>query len=234
MRTIFCSIVCLLITPIFVGAQVTKSSLAVPSLPLISKAVSSGDTSLREHAPRYQLRAGDSFEVQFAYSPEFNQSVTVQPDGYITLKGVGTILGQGSTIPELTKAIEQAYAGILRAPVITISLQDVDKPYFVVAGWVGKPGKYDLRSDLTVTEGIAIAGGFTESSKHSQVVLFRPGPNGVTTSHTLDLKKMLRSRNLTEDFHLMPGDLVYVPQNGISKIARYLPTSSLGLYGFPY
>ena len=37
-----------------------------------------------------------------------------------------------------------------------------------------KPGKYDLRSDLTVTEAVAIAGGFTDKSKHSQVVLFRP------------------------------------------------------------
>jgi hypothetical protein len=41
---------------------------------------------------------------------------------------------------------------------------------------------------------------------------------------------MLGSRNLQEDPHLMPGDMVFVPQNKISKIQRFLPTSSMGLF----
>jgi polysaccharide export outer membrane protein len=86
---------------------------------------------------------------------------------------------------------------------------------------------------LTVTEGVAIAGGFTEASKHSQVVLFHPGPNGRTEARVIDVKKMLHSRDLAEDIHMQPGDMIYVPQNRISKIQRYLPTSSLGMYGYP-
>jgi len=35
---------------------------------------------------RYRLQPGDVLEVQYRYSPEFNQTVTVQPDGYITLE----------------------------------------------------------------------------------------------------------------------------------------------------
>jgi polysaccharide biosynthesis/export protein len=190
-------------------------------------------TELKAHISRYELRAGDSFELQFAFSPEFNQTVSVQPDGYITLKAIGTISAEGATVPELTQRIERAYSGMLRDPIITVELKDVDKPYFVAAGQVGKPGKYDLRSDLTVVEGVAIAGGFTSSSKHSQLVLFRPLENGVTEAHVIDVKKMLASHNLKEDIHLLPGDIIYVPQNWISKISRYLPTSSLGLYGNP-
>jgi hypothetical protein len=52
-------------------------------------------------------------------------------------------------------------------------------------------------------------------------------------AHLLDVKKMLKSRDLTEDVHLRPGDMIFVPQNRISKISRYLPTTSLGLYGYP-
>jgi polysaccharide export outer membrane protein len=197
----------------------------------------SGSTSqqapLTLRAPSYQLRRGDSFEIEFTFSPEFNQTATIEPDGYITLKSVGTILAEGLTIPKLSAAIEQKYAGILHAPVVTINLKDFEKPYFIAAGQVGKPGKYDLRSDLTLTEGVAIAGGFTEMSKHSQVVLYRPGPNGVTEARLVNVKQMLRSHDLAEDIHLQPGDMIYVPQNRISKISRYLPTSSLGLYGNP-
>ena len=195
--------------------------------------VTTAKPGLSDHAPRYQLRKGDSFELQFAFSPEFNQTVTVQPDGYITLKSVGTISAEGLTIPELTQNINQAYSGILRDPVITINLEDFDKPYFVVAGQVGKPGKYDLRSDITITEAVAIAGGFTEASRHSQVILFRPGANGMTEARAVNVKKMLKAQNLMEDVHLRPGDLIFVPQNRISKIQRYLPTSNLGFYGYP-
>ena len=188
---------------------------------------------LAQRSPRYRIRKSDSIDIQFALSPEFNQTVSVQPDGYITLKAVGTIVAEGLTLPELTTAIHNAYAGTLHDPIVTIELRDFDKPYFIATGQVAKPGKYDLRSDLTLTQGVAVAGGFTEASKHSQVVLFRPSENGMTEARLIDAKKLLSSRNLNEDIHLLPGDMIYVPQNRISKISRYLPTTSLGLYAYP-
>jgi polysaccharide biosynthesis/export protein len=191
-------------------------------------------STLRDRSPSYRLKKSDVFDLEFALSPEFNQTVTVQPDGYITLKAAGEIRAEGLTIPELTQQIQHTYAGILHDPIITIDLKDFDKPYFIASGQVGKPGKYDLRSDLTLTEAVAVAGGFTEASKHSQVVLFRPGANGITEARLINVKKMLTSRDLTEDVHIEPGDMIFVPQNRLSKIARYLPTSSVGLYGNPY
>jgi len=111
--------------------------------------------------------------------------------------------------------------------VIAISLKDFEKPYFVATGQVEKPGKYDLRNDMTVTEAVAIAGGFTDKAKHSQVVLFRPSPSGGYVAKLINIKKLLNSRNLSEDLEVQPGDLVYVPQNAISKIRPYLPSSSM-------
>ena len=91
---------------------------------------------------------------------------------------MGSIFVEGQTVPELTETLKAAYAKILHDPVITIALKDFEMPYFIAAGQVTKPGKYDLRSDLTVTQAVAIAGGFNDKSKHSQVVLFRPAPGG--------------------------------------------------------
>src|ERR1035441_10553226 len=105
---------------------------------------------LQQHNPRYQLRKSDSFDVDFAFSPELNQTVAVQPDGYVTLKEVGSIYVEGQTVPELTQTLKDAYAKILHDPVIAISLKDFEKPYFIDSGQVAKPGKYDLRSPLTV------------------------------------------------------------------------------------
>jgi protein involved in polysaccharide export with SLBB domain len=84
-----------------------------------------------------------------------------------------------------------------------------------------------------VTDGVAIAGGFTEQAKHSQVVLFRRVSGEQVETRLLDVKQMLKSRNLGEDIYLKPGDMLFVPQNTISKIRRYLPTSNFGTYVNP-
>lgn len=230
MRLLTLALASLLVGPGFMFGQ---NNTARMSAVLPDSSATSQQAPLKDRAPSYQLRRGDSLEIEFTFSPEFNQTVTVEPDGYISLKSAGTILVEGLTIPKLTAAIQQKYAGILHDPVVTIDLKDFEKPYFIAAGQVGKPGKYDLRSDLTLTEGVAVAGGFTDASKHSQVVLYRPGLNGITEAHLVDVKKMLASHDLAEDIHLQPGDMIYVPQNRISKIQRYLPTSSVGLYANP-
>ncbi len=180
--------------------------------------------------PLYRLRASDQVEVKFIFSPEFDQSVMVQPDGYIPLRGTGQIYVEGASVPELQEAIRMAYAGILHDPEVSVTLKDFDKPYFIAAGELGHPGKYELRSDTTVTEAVAIAGGFTPRAKHSQVVLFRRVSDELVESHLLNMKEILKSKDLGEDIHLRPGDLLFVPQNLISKLRQFLPASSISMY----
>jgi polysaccharide export outer membrane protein len=216
--------------PAAVGQGTVPSSAARDNPSAPSAVSSSSDPGLQTRNPRYRLRKGDTFDLDFALSPEFNQTVAVQPDGYVTLKGVGSIFVEGQTVPELTETVKAAYAKTLHDPVIAIALKNFEMPYFIASGQVEKPGKYDLRSDLTVTEAVAIAGGFTDKSKHSQVVLFRPVPGGGYEAKLLNVKKLLATRNLSEDIQLQPGDMLYVPQNALSKIRPFLPTSSMGAY----
>lgn len=188
------------------------------------------DPVLMHRNPRYILQPGDTFDISFEFSPEFNQTVTVQPDGFITLQSVGDVHVAGETVPQLTEALRQSYAKILADPSIAVVLREFEKPYFIAGGQVGHPGKYDLRGDTTVLQAIEMAGGFLDTSKHSQVVLFRRVSNDWVESRVLNLKKMLRAKNLQEDLHLQPGDMIFVPQNTISKIKRWLPTDQASLY----
>jgi len=184
-----------------------------------------------ERRPLYRLQNSDVLEINFNFASDFNQTVTIQPDGFITLKGLDRqLFARGLTLPELRTAIRDAYAAILHEPEPSITLKDFEHPYFIAGGEVSKPGKYDLRGETTVTEALAIAGGFTGQAKHSQVVLFRHVSEDIVEAKLLNVKTMLNSRDLREDVHLHPGDMLFVPQNTISKIRRYLPTSALGMY----
>src|ERR1022692_2852646 len=190
--------------------------------------------SFQERYPRYKLEFGDQFDVSFELSPEFNQAVTVQPDGYITLRGAGDVHVAGQTVPELTETLRRAYGKILNAPLISVVLKDFEKPYFIADGQVGKPGKYELRGDTTLTQAVAMAGGFQDTAKHSQVLLFRVVDSDWVSAKIINVKQMEKEGNLHEDPYLHPGDMVFVPKNRFSKIKPFLPSSSMGAFTSSY
>jgi polysaccharide export outer membrane protein len=182
---------------------------------------------------RYRVRPGDTLDLDFRLTPEFNHTAIVQPDGYITLKGTAPIQVGGRTMSEVIDAVRRAYASVLRDPEVTVDLKDFERPFFIVGGEVGRPGKYDLRSDTTVAEAVAIAGGFTTGARHSQVWLFRRVANNFMESRKIDLKTMLKRGDLREDVHLQPDDLLYVPKSAFAKFERFIPVPGFGLFFNP-
>lgn len=202
--------------------------LAFPCL--AQQAADTSKPEFAERQPRYRMGLGDVIDIDFPLVPEFNQVVTIQPDGFISLKSAGDIHVQGLTSPETVEAIKTAYKDILHDPVIAITLKDFEKPYFTALGKVNKPGKYDLRGDTTVTQAIAIAGGLDDAAKHSQVLLFRHMDKDRVEIKTIDVKAMLKSGNMAEDFHLRPGDMIMVPKSALSKLRPWIPNSSMGMY----
>ncbi|HZW96741.1 MAG TPA: polysaccharide biosynthesis/export family protein [Candidatus Eremiobacteraceae bacterium] len=210
-------------------AEATAAPASADATPAPDKSSTSRPV-LGERHPRYTLQAGDSFDLSFDLSPEFNQSLTVQPDGYVSLRGVGDVHVAGQTVPQLTETLKKSYGKILNDPIISVFLKDFEKPYFTVDGQVGRPGKYDLRGDTTVTQALAVAGGVSASAKHSQVLLFRHVSDQWVEARILNYKKMMKDGNLSEDVYLHPGDMLYVPKNTYSKIQQFMPSANLGTY----
>lgn len=189
---------------------------------------------LHQRNPRYRIGSGDIMELSFRYTPEFDQEVTVQPDGFVQLKGLqNDVHIQGLTVPEVIDSLKKAYADVLHDPVISVVLRDFEKPYFIAGGQVGKPGKYDLRGSTTATQAVAIAGGFADFSKNTQVLLFRHYSDDLVEVKVLNLNRVLKDKKYAEDMQLQPGDMLFVPKTFMAKIDRFLPRSSLGTYFSP-
>jgi polysaccharide export outer membrane protein len=183
-------------------------SLLAQDAPIVDGTRSTGQTP----DARYLLRPGDVLELNFPLVPSFNQTLTIHPDGFVTLRGLRSVHVAGITLPQLTERVSAEYASILRNPVVTIELKEFEKPYFIVAGEVERPGKYDLRGVTTVTQAVAIAGGLKDQAKHSKAAVFRRLPQGGYEVTQLDLKKMLKEAHLNGDVPLQPGDMLFVPK----------------------
>lgn len=182
------------------------------------------DPTLQERYPRYVIQRQDVLLVSFPLSPELNQTLTVQPDGYINLQSGGSVHVQGMTAPDAAEAVKRAYVGVLNNPIVTVDLQDFQKPFFTVTGQVGKPGQYEFRTDLTVAEAIAVAGGLQPTAK-TQVLLFHRTSSDWYKVERLNLKDVLNGKKIDEDAFLKPGDMVFVPESAITRFRKYVPYS---------
>ena len=230
-KVCICITVALFASVVALGQEdttVAPAPAATKNLTTAAASTSNGPWFSQRH-PRYEIRPGDIFDVSFAYTPEFNQTVTVQPDGYVSLRDIGDVYVVGQTVPQVTESLRTSYGKVLNHPLVSIVLKDFEKPYFIADGQVGHPGKYDLREDTTLVQAVAMAGGFLSSAKHSQVVLYRRVSDQWSSAMLIDVKKMQNEHNLSEDVHLQPGDMLYVPKNRLSKVMPFIPTSNLSM-----
>jgi len=183
---------------------------------------------------RYRVTPGDVLELKFPFVPELDQVLAVQPDGYVTLREVGDIAFQGRTLEQIRAAIREAYEPIVRDLVFTLVLKEFEKPYFIAAGEVERPGRYELRGATTVSQALASAGGATGKGRLTEVVVFRRFATDLFEVKQINVKDMYAKRDLSEDPVLRPGDTVFVPKSTLGKLAPILSRFNLGFYLNPF
>jgi polysaccharide export outer membrane protein len=188
--------------------------------------------TLAERNPEYVLQRGDVLDIRYRYTPEFDQIVTVRPDDRITLLNLDTIVTSGMTVTQFKEKVTTLSSKLLVKPEITVLLKEFDKPHVFVEGEVTTPGRVDIRSDVSILDAIALAGGFKTTSAKSKVLLLHRSANGDLTKTTvLDLNKLINDKALEEAVVVHSGDVIYVTQNNLSKIERLV---HLGQFGAIY
>lgn len=207
-----------------VGVQLASAQTSTSQMPSGHIANVHDTPSLQDRYPRYQVMPSDILAISFPLIPEIQTvSVTVQPDGFINMpNGVGTMYVKGLTIPQIVETLTKAYSKTMHNPIVNVDITNFQPPQFTVNGQVGKPGQYPLRIDTTISEGIAVAGGFLPSAK-TQVFLFHRISTDWVEVKRVNLKDVLNGHNIREDVHLQAGDMVFVPDKFISNFRKYVP-----------
>jgi polysaccharide biosynthesis/export protein len=192
------------------------------------------NSNFAEREKRYRIQPNDVIEVQFRYTPEYNLSATVQPDGYISSQIAGDVKVGGLTLSEAEALIARKASARLKDPEVTVVPKDFVKPRFIVAGEVNHPGPQELRGEIGIIEAIAISGGFKETAQRSQVVLVRHLNAEYAQVRVLDVKKLMLPQNIREQVKIEPDDLIVVPQNRITRLEPVMRIASLALYGLSF
>jgi polysaccharide export outer membrane protein len=140
---------------------------------------------------------------------DLTQSVQVRPDGKISLPLLNDVQAAGLTPMQLRERLVKGYATYFTQPEISVGVKEVRSIKVSVLGMVKTPGRYDLKSQATVLEALALAGGFAEFAKRDRIFISRRDDAGVKRLH-FDYLKVLDGDD-NENFVLLPGDIVVVP-----------------------
>jgi polysaccharide export outer membrane protein len=188
-----------------------------------------GDGQLHTRT-RYTLRSGDSISLDYRLTPEINQTVMIQPDGFVNLKLIGDIRISGLTVEQVHDLIVEKVSTRLNHPELNVVLKEFERPYFAVSGEVDHPGRMDFYEHTTALQAIMLAGGFKESAQQSQVLIFRKVNDDLSQVIKLNLHNVNKSADLEHDMILQPGDIVLVPRNKLENVARFIKATNLGFY----
>jgi protein involved in polysaccharide export with SLBB domain len=170
----------------------------------------------------YTIQQGDQLSVNFYLDPEFNEDVTVEPDGNIPLKGAARVRAAGMTPAQLDKEIAQSYSSELRDPEPSVEVKNMPARMIYVSGQVSHPGSFPLQHGMTAMQAIADAGGFTEDAADDSVVIIRRDGCGAEAGQKVNLAKATNHPGQGEDLALAPYDIVVVPRSTIANVDLFV------------
>ncbi len=162
----------------------------------------------------YVIGVSDQLQVTVWRNPEASATVTVRPDGTITLPLIGDLRAAGRTPSQLRDEITRRQAAYVKdeSATVTVAVLAVNSYRFTVAGEVTSPGVYGSPRYLTVVEAIAMAGGFTRFAKRNKITIVRHSANSRNTYQVPIAWDFLVSGEHEEmNLVVLPGDTIMVP-----------------------
>ncbi|HEY3813571.1 MAG TPA: polysaccharide biosynthesis/export family protein [Caulobacteraceae bacterium] len=178
--------------------------------------------SWSDDEPAYRFYPGDQIDIATPTAPELSRSVTVGPDGRVSMPLVGAVMAADRTVDELQATLTQAYKGQLVRPVVEVSLKQAAPMRVLVGGEVTTPGWVDMGGDLDALRAVMAAGGPKATAKLGDVVIIRRGADGRPMRRVVNLRQALNDPRHADLVPLRRFDIVYVPRSSLAEVGIFL------------
>lgn len=162
-------------------------------------------------ADEYVIGAEDVLEIMVWRNEMLSRPrIVVRPDGKISLPLVGDIHTAGLTAKQVKEDIEKRLKEYEELPNVTVIVAEINSYYIYILGEVTRPGRYQLKSNISVLQAVSLGGGFTNwASPNSMVVLRRNGEKEEKIK--VRYKKIISGSRPEDNIVLKPGDTIIIP-----------------------
>ncbi len=159
-------------------------------------------------AAEYVIGAADVLYVSVLGNKEMDTVATVNPGGKISFPLIGDVQAAGLTVEELVDRLSLALGKKIKSPVVSVSLREINSYRIYILGSVAKAGVHYSKSEITLLQALAIAGGVAPSADMALAYVARGSKR-----LNVNFKKLLMEGELSQNIMLKPEDVVVVPAN---------------------
>jgi len=166
------------------------------------------------------LGIGDTIEISVYRQDDLQRTIRIDLSGRIMFPLIGDVQAAGKGIYKLRDEIKERLLKYLTDPQVFVNVTTVQSQKIMVLGEVNNPGVFTLDLDISVLEAITKAGGMTPNAKLANVLLIRRD-DVKPAMVSLNLKKTFKEGDISQNWMLKNGDIVYLPAITIANVSRY-------------
>lgn len=158
----------------------------------------------------YLVKPGDVLQISVWGEEDLQGEVLVTPDGSFSFPLAGHLSARGRTAAELQEIVKQKLVTYLTAPVVTVSVKQINGNKIYVIGQVNNPGAFVMNHSVDVVQALSLAGGATPFAALNDIIILR---RDATRQIALSFRysDVSRGKNLEQNVQLQSGDVVVVP-----------------------
>jgi polysaccharide biosynthesis/export protein len=163
---------------------------------------------------QYVIGPGDSLAIFVWRNPELSTTVTVRPDGRITMPLVEDVVAIGRTPSDLAREIERKLSKYISEPIVTVSANNVIGPFarqIRIIGEAAQPKALAYRANMTLLDAMIEVGGLTRFAAGNRATLVRTIGDTQQT-YSLHIDSLIRDGDIQSNVPLIPGDIIIIPQ----------------------
>jgi polysaccharide biosynthesis/export protein len=159
-------------------------------------------------ATTYRIGVEDDLLISVWKEPELSQTVTVRPDGKITLPLINEVLVLGLKTSELQDLLTEKLKPFVNEPQVTVVVRTIRSRKVYIVGKANRQGAFPLNGRTTMLQLLAEAGGLTPFAKGGSIHIVRK-EGGKEVHIPFNYKKALAGQ--ADDPVLVPGDMIIIP-----------------------
>ncbi|WP_430765269.1 XrtA/PEP-CTERM system exopolysaccharide export protein [Rhodothalassium salexigens] len=165
-------------------------------------------------APLYRIGPNDTLEIVVWRQPDLQTSVTVRPDGRITVPLIDDLRAADKTPTELAKDLEEELSAFVRDPLVTVIVTGFSGTFqqqVRVVGAAVNPAAIPYRANMTLLDAMIAVGGLAETAAGDRATLVRV-VDGEQKSFRVRLDDLLRDGRISANVSMLPGDILIIPE----------------------
>jgi polysaccharide biosynthesis/export protein len=157
--------------------------------------------------PAYVIGPEDALYIRVWKNPELSGTVTVGPDGTISLQLIDEVKASGLTPRQLEESLATRLKDFLTTPEVNVQVLAVrSRTYIILGDGVNRPGIYPLTRPMTVMEALIAGGNFSPFANKKKIYVLRG-----TQKFPFNWNEVSKGKNLTQNIKIQNGDQIYVP-----------------------